>query len=390
MSSGERTVDRYDLILRGGEVVDPSQGLRGRRDVGVRYGRIAALERDLSNAQADIVLDVTGAIVTPGLVDLHAHVYTGVCPLVVPADEVCSTSGVTTIVDAGSAGCHSFPGFRQFIVNQQRTRVYGYVHISSLGLVGHPVGEMLNLAHANVEQAARMAVEHRDVCLGIKVRQSDNIVGANGLEPLRLALRAAELAGCPVMVHIGAAPAPLREIIDLLRPGDVITHCFTGRGNGVLGEDGRLLPECWEARRRGIVFDVGHGYLSHSFDVARAAIEAGFLPDTISTDLHSLSVNGPVFDMPTTMSKFLNLGLTLEEVIERSTINPARVINREEKLGTLQVGAPADVAVLRLEEGAFEFQDSERQRLAGTKRLVAVHTVRGGRLWGRPFRHPNW
>lgn len=290
------------------------------------------------------------------------------------------------MVDAGTAGANTFGGLLRLMATQ-RTRMFAFVHISSIGLAGWPVPESRDLDYLDPELAAWTVRQHPDVCLGVKVRQSQAIVGSNGLEPLRRALRAAELAGAGarVMCHIGGAPAPLAEIVALLRPGDIVTHCFTGHPNGMVDEQGRLLPVCRAARAKGILFDVGHGAGSGSFAVMRAAVEAGFLPDTISTDLHSKSVNAPVVDLPTTLSKFLNLGVPLLEVVRCATVNPARIIGRVDGLGTLRVGAPADVAVLELQEGDFSFVDSYGDRLAGRQRLVAVHTIRGGRLWGRPY-----
>lgn len=381
----------YDLLLKGGEVIDPSQSLRGRYDVAVLRGRIAAVSEHIDPSAARLVVDVSGKIVTPGLVDLHAHVYAEGTALGVVADEVCPPAGVTTVLDAGSAGCNNFAAFRRLAVNSQRTRVYALVHISRIGLTGFPVPEMRDISFANVEGAARTVLENQDVCLGIKVRQSAGVVGDNYLRPLELAVEAATLAQCPVMVHIGGAPAPLSEIIRRLRPGDIITHCFAGTGNGVVDEDGRFLDVCWEARQRGIYFDVGHGQGSLNFNVCRAALEAGFLPDAISSDVHVFAINSPMQDMPTVMSKFLNLGLTLEQVIERTTIAPARIMGREDGLGTLRVGATGDIAVFEMQQGHFEWLDTNRDNnhLIGDKRLVNIYTVTRGQLWGRPLVPPS-
>lgn len=381
----------YDLLLKGGEVIDPSQSLRARQDVALLRGRIAAVSEDIDPSEARLVVDVSGKIVTPGLVDLHAHVYADGTALGVVADEVCPPAGVTTVLDAGSAGCNNFAAFRRLAVNSQRTRIYALVHISRIGLAGFPVPEMRDISFASVEGAARTVLENPDICLGIKVRQSAGVVGDNYLRPLDLAVEAATLAQCPVMVHIGGAPAPLSEIIRRLRPGDIITHCFAGTGNGVVDEDGRFLDVCWEARQRGIYFDVGHGQGSLNFNVCRAALEAGFLPDAISSDVHVFAINSPMQDMPTVMSKFLNLGLTLEQVIERTTIAPARIMGREDGLGTLRVGAPGDVAVFEMQRGRFEWLDTNRDnnRLIGDRRLVNIYTVTRGQLWGRPHVPPS-
>lgn len=392
--------DPLDLLVRGGRLIDPASGLDAIRDVGIRYGRIAAIAEDLSGLVAPArqeyppetgttVVDAAGKIVVPGLVDLHAHVYTGVCPLTVPADETSAASGVTTIVSAGDAGAHTIEGFRQLIVNQCRTRVLAFVHISTVGLTGWPEGEAIDLNYLDVDKAVRAIEENRDFVIGIKVReQAPLIVGDNGLEPVRMAVQAGERAGVPVMVHIGGAPAHLGELMELLRPGDIITHCFTPAPHGLV-EDGQLIKEAQVARERGIIFDVGHGFGSFDYGVVEQAVERGFWPDTISTDLHSLSVRGPVGDLPRTMAKLLNLGMPLEDVIRAATVRPAEIIGRSETLGNLTVGGVADVAVLSLEDYDGMFTDSSGAERPAPKLLRAEATIRAGILWGGPLPHPG-
>jgi len=267
------------------------------------------------------------------------------------------------------------------------------VHISTIGLAGHPVGESLNLAYLDAERAARAVRAFQGFCLGVKVRQAAGIVGENGIEPLRRAVQAAELAGPParVMVHSFQRPAALPDQLALLRPGDIITHCFNAE-SGLCGPNRRVIPAARAAREQGIRFDVGHGRGSFSWEVARLAVQDGFWPDTISTDLHARSVNFPAIDLPTTLSKFLHLGLPLEEVIARATVAPAQLINsalppeqQEPLLGTLQVGAPGDIAVLELRRGRFPLTDTRGVTEIGEQVLAATYTVRGGRLWGRPY-----
>ena len=378
----------YDLVLRGGTVLDPAHALHARRDIAVADGKVASVEPVIPGEMAMQTLDVAGLLVTPGLVDMHAHVYVGVCPLVVPIDEVAPASGVTTVVSTGDAGAHTFAGFRRLIISQVRTRVYAFVHISTIGLAGWEVGEMVNLDYADPDKAARVVRENRDVCLGIKVRQGTQMVGAHGLEPLRRAISAAEMSDSPVMVHIGAAPTPLADILAMLRPGDIVTHCFTGTGRGILDGEGRVTDDVRAARERGILFDVGHGMGSFDFTVGEAALEQGFPPDFISSDLHSGCVNGPTFDLPTTVSKFLLMGMPLDEAIRLATSGPAAIIDREPGLGTLGVGAPGDIAVFGLDDTATIFTDAMGQQRTGSRGLVPRHTVTRGRLWGRPFPHP--
>jgi dihydroorotase len=368
----------FDLVLRGGDVVDPSQGLHGPADVGIREGKIAAIAPELSEPARETI-DVRGCFVTPGLIDLHTHVYAGATSWGLKPDPVCLAHGVTTVVDAGSASWTSLAGFRWYIAEPAATRVLCYLHISGIGLTYAPVGEMVNLDFADPESVGQIAAENADLVVGVKVRQGTFQVGPHGTEPLRLAIEAAEIAGLPVMVHIAQGP-PLAEILSLLRPGDVVTHCFQGRGEPVVDPQGGLLPAAREARERGVVMDVGHGGGSFRWEVGEAALDRGYLPDVISTDLHTYNRYGPVYDLPTTLSKFLHLGLTLDQVIERATVAPARALRRPE-LGTLAPGSPADVAVFAMEEGEFPFEDAHRGTRMGRRRLATRLTVRAGRPW---------
>jgi dihydroorotase len=388
-----------DLVVRGGRVIDPARGIDEQLDVGVQFGRIVKMERDLQAwvrspvmeyppDLGTVVIDASDKIVVPGLIDMHAHVYTGVCPLTVPADETSSRSGVTTIVSAGDAGAHTIEGFRHLIVNTSRTRVLAFVHISTIGLAGWPEGEAVDLAYLDVDKAVRAAIENPDIVVGFKVREQGIIVGENGLEPVRRAVEAGERAGLPVMVHIGGAPAPLSEIFDILRPGDIVTHCYTPIGNGLV-EGNRLIEAAEPARERGIVFDSGHGFGSFDYATAEVAFDAGFWPDTISTDLHSLSASGPVGDLATTMSKFLNLGMPLDEVIRATTTRPAEVIGRAAIVGGLRIGDAADITVLDVASGEFEFRDSSGAVRTAPQRLVVSNTIRAGLPWGAPLPHPG-
>jgi dihydroorotase len=396
---GEHAGQSLDLVIRGGRVIDPASGINTQLDIGVKYGRIVAMEPDLgawirspvSDYPPDlgtVVIDAAEKIVTPGLIDMHAHVYTGVCPLTVPADETSSRSGVTTIVSAGDAGAHTIEGFRHLVVNANRTRVLAFVHISTIGLAGWPEGESVDLAYLDVDKAVRAATENADIVVGIKVREQGFIVGENGLDPVRRAVAAGDRTGLPVMVHIGGAPAPLAEIFDILRAGDIVTHCFTPAGNGLV-DGNRLIDAAGPAREKGIIFDSGHGFGSFDYSVAETAFGAGFWPDTISTDLHSLSASGPVGDLATTMSKFLNLGMPLPEVIRAATSRPAYVIGRLGTIGALRVGAVADITVLETAAGQFTFSDSSGETRTGSERLLVSATIRAGIPWGSPLPHPG-
>jgi dihydroorotase len=381
----------FDLLIAGGDVLDPSQHLRGPRDIGIKYGQIAAIAPTLPAERAVQRIDATGKLVTPGLVDLHTHYYPLVSAIGLPADELVPLTATTTGVSAGDAGWHTFGGFRHWVVPQSRTRLFAFVHIASIGLAGGLApGEMLNIDYANAEGCAKVLAENPDLVLGVKVRITDAIVGQNGLEPLRRAIKAAELAGPAfrVMCHIGRAPGALADLLDLLRPGDILTHAYSGAGNNVV-QHGQLLPAALRAQQRGVIIDVGHGGGSFDYTVAEPAMAQGLWPDTLSSDIHAVSINTPGYPtLPWVMSKFLSLGLSLEEVVAKATSEPAKVIGRVPGLGTLQIGAPADVAIFDLVEGPVEFVDTMKHTRTGTRKLVPVLTVRSGRPFGRPYPVP--
>jgi dihydroorotase len=380
-SSGE-----YDLIVKGGRVIDPAQRLSDYRDVAITGRRVAAVAENISTSRARSVLDARGKIVTPGLIDIHVHVYDGVAPLGIPADPNCVAKGVTTAVDAGSAGAHTFPGLRKYVINVAETRIYALLNISVVGQstlsTDNPHGELLDLRYANPKLAIRTIEQNRDVILGVKVRLTRNIAGDHDLQALKLAREAADAVGLPVMAHIGGTYSPLREILTLLKKGDVITHSFRGDPGGILDDRGRVLPEVRKAVENGVNLDIGHGAGSFSFRTAEQALKQELLPGTISSDVHQFNVNGPVFDLATTLSKFVHLGLTLEQVIERAATNPAGTFGFPKGLGTLREGSEADVAVFSLDEGKFEFRDALGDMRTGNRKLTPAATVRGGKLYG--------
>ncbi len=380
----------FDVVLKGGRVLDPAQGIDAPLDVGVKHGRIAALEADIPTGDAALALDVAGHFVTPGLIDLHTHLYWGGADLGVLPDATCLPAGVTTAADAGSAGWANFTGFRHFIIGQARTRVFAFVNISSIGITDMRVGENLNLAYCGVEDAITAIEANRDVALGVKVRVAEKICGPNGLEPLRRAAAVRDATNTRMMVHISDCEQPVAEILAYLKPGDIITHCFTGRGKLILDQQRRtVLPEVRAAQQSGIAFDVGHGQGSFSFAVARAALDDGFLPDTISTDLHAYSSHFTARSLPDVMSKFLFLGRDVPDVVARTTKNAAAAIGRSDSLGHLRVGGVADVAALRIETGPYLMRDAEDEELTGDRRLAATYTVRAGEVYnqaGRPVR----
>jgi dihydroorotase len=377
---------RYDLLIKGGRVIDPSQKLAAVLDVAIAGGKIVRVAEKIDKAEARRELDAAGKIITPGLIDVHVHVYDGVGVYGIPADPNCIARGVTTVLDAGSAGAHTFAAFRKHVIQVADTRVYALLNLSVVGLttssLDNPYGELLELRYVNPKLAIRTIEQNRDAILGIKIRLSEENTGDRDLKILALAKEAADAVKLPLMVHIGKSHSPLRDILAMLRKGDVVTHCFHGKTNGVLDDKGKVVPEIKTAVARGVYLDVGHGVSSFSFDVAEKALKQELLPDIISTDVHHYNVHGPVFDLATTLSKFLHLGLTLEQVIERATIKPASVFNFPKGLGTLREGADGDIAVFSLTDGDFTFVDSQGQKRRGRQKLVPVATVKAGKLYG--------
>lgn len=367
-----------DFVLKGGTVVDPASKRHQIADVALQDGRITAVGTDLP-INGSMVIDVTGHHVFPGLIDLHTHICWGFTDLGIVADSVCPKTGVTTIVDAGSSSWPSMVAFRKHIAEPSITRVLGFSNISSLGLPTAGTPEVESLKFVNVDRTVASVSANRDLMVGVKVRQGRHLIGDNGIEPTRLAVQAAEQIGVPVMVHVGNTPCTLGEMMDLLRPGDIITHTYHGHANGILDDHRAIWEDVIEGRKRGIIMDVGHGAGSFKFDVAQAAFERGFFPDAISTDLYTSNITGPVFDLPTTMAKMLNLGMPLDDVVAATTCIPARVMGRPD-LGTLAVGALADVAVFDLQEGEFSFRDCHGDIRIMPYRFVCAKTIREGRV----------
>jgi dihydroorotase len=380
------SVAPFDLIVKGGKVVDPSQGISALRDIAISGRKIVRVAQNIDATQARRVLDASGKIVTPGLIDAHTHVYDGVAPLGIPADPNCVAKGVTTAIDAGSSGAHTFPGFRKYIIDVVETRVRVLLNISVVGQSSlssdNPHGELLSLKHANPKLAIRTIEQNRDVIVGVKVRLSQNIAGDHDMEAFNLAKEAAEAVGLPLMVHIGDTYSPVKSILDRMSRNDLLTHTFHGREGGILDERGKVLSSVRAAVDRGVNLDVGHGAGSFSFEVAEKALEQGVTPGTISSDLHQYNVNGPVYDLATTLSKFLFLGLSLEEVIKRATVNPAALFGFAGELGTLREGAEADVAVFSQTEGDYEFVDAMGAKRMGHQKLNPVATVKAGKIYG--------
>ena len=377
--AGQQTAaDKFDLIVRGGRVIDPSQSLDRIADVAVSDGKIAAITPELDPRRARRVINVPGSLVTPGLIDLHVHGFQGVSHWGVDLDRFCLGRGVTTAVDAGTSGADSFEGFRRYIVNPAKTRVLAFLNISRIGLIARP-GELTDMRMVDVAAAVEAAMKHADLIVGIKVRCSGSLAGPNELEAVRRTRAAADKIGKPIMMHVGRHETPLEYLVEELRPGDMMTHSFRTEG-GVIGPDGRVPGYIKRAAERGVRFDIGHGNGGFSFAAMEQALKEGLPPSSISSDIHSYSTMGPVFDLPTTMSKMLMLGLSLQKVIELTTIEPARAIHWERLLGSIAPGRIADIAVFDLVKGKFPLIDSSREVREASEKLVPVLALRDGKL----------
>ncbi|MBZ5662408.1 MAG: amidohydrolase/deacetylase family metallohydrolase [Acidobacteriia bacterium] len=378
---GRALTQSRDLLIKGGTVIDPSQKLHALLDVTVKDGKISQIAPDIPEDGSRSVISAKGKIVTPGLIDVHVHVFEGVGPTGLNADQYCLGRGVTTAVDAGSTGYFAIAGFRQYVIKPSATRIYAMVDIGARGTLMGLAGNYSNLDWVNPQLTARAAEANKPDVVAIKTRLSKEIAGSNDLEVLKRALEAAELSHLPLMVHVGDTFSPLPEILRQLRKGDILTHCYTGRPHGPLDANGKILPEMLDCRARGVLFDIGDGGPHLSLDVAEKCIQQNFLPDTIGTDLGGLSYNGPVYDLVTEVSKFLLLGLSLDQVIERVTLRPTRMFDFGIELGTLRPGTVADVTILDVREGNFTFTDSSGKKRAGRQKLQSTATIRAGKTY---------
>jgi dihydroorotase len=390
---------RSDVVIKGGTVIDPDASLMGPLDVAIVGDRIVAVEPDIPAEQAWRVIDASGQYVLPGLVDLHTHIYRGVGYFGIDADAIAWRCGVTTWVDAGSSGAFTFPGFRELVVDRTDLRVRAFIAVSYIGMPGLNYDEYAALQTLDVDVLRRVVNLNRDVIVGIKVRLGTGRTGYQGLEPLRQAIVAADELQLPVMCHIATAPPAIEDILALMRRGDIITHSFTGQTERLVDDDGGLLGAAREARDRGVLFDIGHGSGSFSWQSAESLVAAGFWPDVISTDLHHMSLPGPnildplaqeivarvrgdgtpQFTLLTAMSKFLHLGMELEGVVRATTSRPAQILGLEGQVGTLRPGAYADVAILTIDEGDFPLFDIHGNERHARRMLRSVRTLLGGR-----------
>ena len=378
------------LLIRGGHVIDPSQGLDGLHDVVVRHGKIAAILAPATNLDDSLqIVDATDRFVVPGLIDFHVHVFPGVSHFGIDPDPTCLSRGVTTVVDFGTAGGLIFEGFRRYVIDQAQTRVLALLHIAGQGLIGSVgdpplLGELHDLRYCDLETVRRVVEAHRDVIVGINIRCTANLAegGRNEARGLDLARQAADLVGLPLVVHSPNSTLSIEHVFGRLNPGDVLTHCYHGKNCGLVDEHSRIAPSIRQKLEKGVLLDVGHGFSSFDFGVARSLLEQGVYPDFISSDIHYYNLHGPVFDLVTTMDKFLHLGMTLPEVIRRTTQIPAQFLGREDEIGTLKPGAVADITVLEIQQGEYSLVDSEGRVEIGRQHLEPTHVFKSGRQWG--------
>ncbi len=375
---------KYDLLIKGGTLIDPAQNIHADKDIAFAEGLVAAVGDDLSTEDARNAVDASGRIVTPGMIDLHVHVFPGVSHFGIEPDPTCLARGATTVVDAGSAGADIFPGFRKFVINVSETRILAQLNISSQGMLTREIGEFEIPEYANVDKACRMIEQHRDLILGVKVRLTRGSIVSerSGMLPLHRAREAADAAGLPIMVHPQAAWCDsLDDILELMGERDILTHCFHGMECGILDEQGQVRPSVYEAMERDVVFDVGHGAGSFAWEVVESAMAQGVQPQTISSDLHIYNVDGPVYDLANVVTKFLHLGLSLDDAIAKVTSVPAQTILMAEKIGTLAPGAWGDAVVFELREGEHQLVDAQGQTRVGRQALVPVAVVKGGQVY---------
>jgi dihydroorotase len=373
--------DAADVVVKNGTVVDPSQGIHEQKDVAIAHGKIVDVRKGINAAGAKHVIDASGMLVVPGLVDLHVHCSYNINYIAVDPETACLAKGCTTVLDAGSTGELNFLGFRKYVIDTSKTRIFALLNIESLGMVEFSrtnqkwpqliTGQ--DGTFINVEGACEVINQNREVIVGLKWAH-------HGTEGLALARKTADKAGCIVMAENHHQP----ECLKYLKKGDMVTHLFHGlrmeQHDGLLDADGKVQPEFFEAKKRGVIFDLGHGARSFTWEVAEKGLSQGIKPDTLGTDLHVQNLGGPVFDLPTTMSKLLLLGMSLDEVIKASTFTPAKALGKHDQIGTLKVGARADVAVIKIHRGNFGYVDSKEEGRIGKQKLTVTGVIKDGEI----------
>lgn len=395
---------QFDLLIKEGTVIDPGAGYNGRMDIGIRRGRIAAVDEKIPAESAPEVIDASDQLVVPGLIDMHAHLYDKATYFGIDPDIFGSQSGVTTWVDAGSSGAMNLQGFRDSIIDVSRTRVFAFVNISGIGLTAQNF-EVTNPEYCNVSILKKAIDAHRDITVGIKIRMGTS-GGATDLIPLERARRAADELGLPIMLHISVAPPAIKTTLEYLKPGDILTHSLTGHSMKVIDDRGTILPEAKKALDEGLLMDLGHGAGSFSFNTAEALAGQNIWPDFVSTDLHTMSIHGanliqhpadqehddaapieyqvkgdgrPVFDLLNCMDKMLCVGMPFEEIIRAATSRPAQYLGLKGEIGTLKPGACADITGLKIEETKHELVDVHGEKRMGSEKVCNTFTLLGGK-----------
>lgn len=374
----------YDLLLKGGRIVDPAQGLDAVRDIAFLDGLVAAVGEGLPEDGVAEVHSVAGKIIVPGLIDFHAHVYWGGTSLGVDAEDIAYRGGTTTFVDAGSAGAGNLLGFKRHVIEPSTPRILAFINVSFPGIFAFSrnvmVGECEDLRLLNARECVDVAREFSDVVVGVKARVGFNAGGSSGIAPLDIAIEIAEELDLPVMAHIDFPPPGRKEVLSRMRPGDILTHCFRPFPNAPIDREANLRAEIREAHERGVLFDIGHGYGGFAFKSGRAALAQGLMPDVISSDVHVLSKDGPAHDVLSVMNKFLAMGMELDDVVRAATETPAKALRRPE-LGNLAPGTPGDVTILEAETGSFEHVDAVGEIITADERLACRGMVLGGLWW---------
>jgi len=378
----------YDLLLTGGTVIDPSQGLNAKRDVAIQSGAIALLAESIARTEAVRVVDVPNTIITPGLIDMHCHVSGGITLNGVHPDIAGVRAGVTTVVDAGTTGCATFQAFPDYIIPSAKTEILPLMHICQTGLATSP--DIIAESSIDIDATLRATEKYRGLVRGIKARMVSPALEIFGMEMPRLAKRAARESGIPLMVHIGDTekrydPEVIRQLLPILEPGDILTHLFTPNPGGVLDANGRIVAELREVADRGIWLDTAHGRMNFGFDVGRRVLDQGMLPHCISTDLTVPGRLTTVHSLVEIMDRFIALGFSLEQVVSMVTVNPARALGEQDRLGSLAVGRQADVSVLEVRQGQWKVYDTLGESLPLEKAIIPVLTVKRGETF-----EPEW
>ncbi len=375
----------YDLIIKGGRIVDPAASIDATLDIAFSAGKVAKVAPSITEPATRLV-DGTGHLVLPGLIDFHTHVYWGGTSLGVDAEEMAMRSGTTTFVDAGSAGAGNMAGFVKHVIEHADPRILAFINVSFPGIFGFSkevmVGENSDLRLLSARECVRVAREFRDTIVGVKARIGFNAGGASGIAPLDIAIEIADELDLPVMAHIDFPPPSRDEVLARLRPGDILTHCFRPFPNAPIDGKRKVRDTIRKAHERGVLFDIGHGYGGFAFEPGKAAMDQGIMPDILSSDVHVLSKDGPAYDILHIMNKFWAVGMNFTEVVRAVTETPAASLRRPE-LGCLAEGTPGDATIVRVETGAWDYHDVLGATVTGKERLALSGTVIGGKLWDK-------